>query len=126
MKLPAAEAAIMEVLWAQSPRTPEEIINTVGPAQGWAEGTVRTLITRLLRKKAMAAYREDGRYFYRPLIERSDYVLAESRGFLDRLFEGEVAPLVAQFAEHRALSQKDIQALRRLLADLEDEPGAKR
>ena len=34
---------------------------------------------------------------------------------LVRLFGGEVAPLVAHFAEHRALSPKDIQRLKALI-----------
>jgi len=47
----AAESQIMQALWRKSPLTPEEIIAAAGPPNGWADGTVRTLITRLLRKK---------------------------------------------------------------------------
>ena len=54
-------------------------------------------------------------------MTRSDYVQSESQGLVDRLFDGEVAPLVAHFAEHRALSAKDIQLIKQLIADLEDE-----
>ena len=38
-----------------------------------------------------------------------------------RLFGGEVAPLVANFAEHRALTPKDLELLKQLIAKLEDE-----
>ena len=66
-----AESQIMEALWSKAPLTPEQIIAAVGPAHGWAPGTVRTLITRLLRKKALAgAWGPDG-YLYRPLIARA-------------------------------------------------------
>src|ERR1700761_7756460 len=108
LRISAAESQVMEALWRKSPLTPEEIIADVGPANGWAAGTVRTLITRLLRKKALAGTRKDGAYFYRPLIARADYVQAESQGLLDRLFGGELAPLVAHFARHRALSAADM------------------
>jgi len=124
MHLAPAETAIMEVLWRESPRSPEELIAEVGPAQGWAEGTVRTLITRLLRKKAVAGYRQDGAYFYRPLISRSEYVRSASQGLLDRLFGGEVAPFVANLAEHRALSAKDVETLKQVIADIEDKGEA--
>jgi BlaI family penicillinase repressor len=124
MKISAAESRIMEALWQRAPRTPEEIINEVGPANGWAAGTVRTLITRLLRKKAIVGAREADGYYYRPLVERSDYVQSESQGLLDRLFHGEVAPLVAHFAQHRALTPRDIKQLKALIADLEDDEEA--
>lgn len=121
IKISAAESQIMELLWRSSPRTPEEIIGQVGAAHQWADGTVRTLITRLLKKGAISGAREEGRYHYRPLVKRADYVQAESQGLLDRLFHGEVAPLVAHFAEHRALTAKDLETLKRLIAEIEDD-----
>ncbi len=124
MKISAAESQIMEALWRKSPLTPEEIIAEVGPANGWAAGTVRTLITRLLRKKAINGAKEEAGYHYRPLIARSAYIQSESQGLLDRLFSGEVSPLVAHLAEHRALTPADIQKLKALIADLEDDDGA--
>lgn len=116
-----AESRIMEALWRKSPLTPEEIISTVGPENGWAPATVKTLITRLLKKKAIAGAREADGYFYRPLVARAAYVQAESQGLLDRLFKGEVAPLVAHFAENRRLSAKDVKQLKALIARIEED-----
>jgi len=48
-------------------------------------------------------------------------VQSESQSLVDRLFDGEVAPLVAHFAEHRALTPKDIKLLKELIAELGDE-----
>ena len=121
MKISGAESQIMEALWRCGPLTPDGIIAEVGEAQGWAPGTVKTLITRLLRKKAIEGRREPEGYFYRPLITRESYVQSESQSLVDRLFGGEVAPLVANFAEHRALTPKDLELLKQLIAKLEDE-----
>ena len=121
VRMSGAESQIMEALWRRGPLTPDGIVAEVGEAHGWAPGTVKTLITRLLKKQAIAGRREAEGYFYRPLLSRSDYVQSESQGLVDRLFDGEVAPLVAHFAEHRALSPKDIQLIKQLIADLEDE-----
>jgi BlaI family penicillinase repressor len=121
VKISGAESQIMEALWRKGPLTPDGIVEEVGEAHGWAPGTVKTLITRLLRKKAIEGRREAEGYFYRPLLSRTDYVQSESQSLVDRLFDGEVAPLVAHFAEHRALTPKDIQVLKKLISDLEDE-----
>ncbi|RAK51000.1 BlaI/MecI/CopY family transcriptional regulator [Phenylobacterium deserti] len=121
MKISAAESQIMDALWRAGPLTAEGVFAEVGQAQGWASGTVKTLITRLLKKKAIEGRREAGGYLYHPLISRSDYVLEESQGLVDRLFGGQVAPLVAHFAEQRALSPQDIAHLKKLIADLDDE-----
>ncbi|WP_363212591.1 BlaI/MecI/CopY family transcriptional regulator [Phenylobacterium sp.] len=119
IRISGAESQIMEALWRAGPLTPDGIVAEVGEANGWAPGTVKTLITRLLRKKAIEGRREDAGYVYRPLISRESYVQSESQGLVDRLFGGEVAPLVAHFAEHRALTPKDIELLKSLIAKLE-------
>jgi predicted transcriptional regulator len=121
MRISGAESQIMEALWRRGPLTADGIIAEVGEAHGWAPGTVKTLVTRLLRKKAIEGRREAAGYLYHPLVSRDAYVQSESRGLVDRLFGGEVAPLVAHFAEHRELTSKDIEVLKKLIADLEDE-----
>lgn len=121
MRISGAESQIMEALWRCGPLTPDGIVAEVGEAHGWAPGTVKTLITRLLRKKAIEGRREAAGYLYRPLVQRADYVQSESQNLVDRLFGGEVTPLVAHFAEHRALTPKDIRDLKRLIEALDDE-----
>lgn len=116
-----AESRIMEALWRKTPLSAEQIIATVGPENAWAPATVKTLITRLLKKKAISGGKEADGYVYRPLISRADWVQTESQGLLDRLFKGEVAPLVAHFAEHRQLSAKDVRQLKALIAKIDED-----
>ena len=118
-KISGAESHIMEAVWSQGPLTAEEIVQSVGPAQSWGEATVKTLINRLLKKQALASERAGGRALYRPLISRETYVTGESQGLLDRLFGGQIAPLVAHYAQHRALSPEEIARLKALIAELE-------
>ena len=121
MRISSAESQIMEALWRLGPLTPDGVVAEVGEAHDWAPGTVKTLITRLLRKGAIAGARETSGYLYRPLVSRDDYVQSESQNLVDRLFGGEVAPLVAHFAQHRALTAKDVQLLKDLIAEIEDD-----
>jgi predicted transcriptional regulator len=120
IQISAAESQVMEALWRRAPLTPEEIIAATAKANDWGPGTVRTLITRLLRKGALAGARQDGGYFYRPLISRADYVRSESQVLLDRLFGGQVAPLVAHFVSEQKLTAADVRKLRKLIEELEE------
>ncbi len=118
-KISGAESHIMEALWSQGPLTADEIVQSVGPARSWGEATVKTLINRLLKKQALASERAGGRALYRPLVSRETYITGESQGLLDRLFGGQIAPLVAHYAQHRALSPEEIARLKALIAELE-------
>ena len=121
MSISESESVVMQVLWASSPLSAEDIVAALGDTRQWQEATVKTLLNRLLNKGAIAAEKQGRRYLYRPLLARDDYVLGESRDLIDRLFGGRIAPLVAHFSAHRKLSKKDIAELKRLIADLPDE-----
>lgn len=119
MPISEAESTVMEVLWRRSPCTAEEIIDALAGVVDWQPATVKTLINRLLRKRAIDAEKDGRRYRYRPLLSRQDYLAEQSSGLVDRLFGGRIAPLVAHFSEHRRLSRRDISELKRLLEEIE-------
>ncbi len=120
MHITTAESQVMEALWRRGPLTTDEIVAEVGEAQNWGDATVKTLINRLLKKKALKSQREGGRHCYHAVVQRSDYVQAESQGLLDRLFEGQLAPLGAHFAQTRALKPDEISRLKKLISELDD------
>src|SRR6478752_3128485 len=121
MSISDAESIVMEVLWERHPLASEEVVAALADSTNWREPTVKTLLNRLLKKRAIAAERDGRRYLYRPLLKRADYVHAESKGLLDRLFDGRVAPLVAHFSEHRKLSKKDIAELKQLIQEIDND-----
>ena len=116
-----AESVIMEVLWRQSPLPTEGIVAELRGKEHWREGTIKALLNRLLRKSAIRAEKSGRRFLYSPLVDRDQWLLSESKGLLDRLFSGRVAPLAAHFSRHGKLSKRDVADLKRLLEDLADD-----
>ena len=119
MSISDAESQVMEVLWNEHPLSAEEVVAALTKSTDWQEPTIKTLLNRLLNKRAIAARRDGRRYLYRPLLDRDDYVHAQSKSLLDRLFGGRVAPLVAHFSGQRKLSKKDIAELKRLIEEID-------
>src|ERR1700760_3571072 len=105
----------MKLLWAKSPRPSEELIAELCPAEAWSETTVRTLLARLVKKGAVAADPEGRRFLSRPLISQADYRHAESKGLIERLFQGQVGPFITQFSAREKLTPDDIAHLKRLI-----------
>jgi len=120
MRISTAESEIMKALWATSPMTAEDIAVTLADDQNWAEGTIKALLNRLLKKNAIAAEKDGRRFLYRPLVAQGDYVHAESKGLLDRLFDGRLAPLVSHFSQRERLSDDDVAELRAILKAHDD------
>lgn len=116
-----AESVLMEILWRRSPLPTEAVVAALEGEQRWREGTVKALLNRLLNKGAIRADKEGRRFLYSPLVSRDDWLLAESKGLLDRLFAGRVAPLAAHFSRHGKLTKRDIADLKRLIAEIDDD-----
>ncbi|KPF64291.1 CopY family transcriptional repressor [alpha proteobacterium AAP81b] len=113
-----AEAAVMDVLWTDSPLTAQQVVKRVPSERGWSANTVKTLLARLVAKRAVAHEPDGGRYLYRPLMARGDYVAGESRRLVDRFFGGQVTLLVAHLAEREALGPAEIAEIEALLKNL--------
>ncbi|WP_211923121.1 BlaI/MecI/CopY family transcriptional regulator [Duganella radicis] len=116
-----AESLVMEVLWSDSPRTAEDVVEALRHRQNWQEATIKTLLNRLLKKGAIQAEKEGRRFLYSPLLTRDQWVVEESSSMLERLFGGRVAPLVAHFGQHGKLSASDLNALKALIKELSDD-----
>jgi predicted transcriptional regulator len=117
-RISEAEYAVMEALWQQSPLTATEVSDKVAEERGWSLPTVKTLLSRLVAKKAVATEPDGRRFLYSPTIERTDYVGSESRRLVDRLFGGRAAPLVAHLVEAEALTEDDIAEIEKLIREL--------
>lgn len=121
MQISEAESRVMAVLWERMEATAEDVVSALREQTDWQEATIKTLLNRLLKKGAIAAEVEGRRYRYRPLLKQSDWVQEESSSLLQRLFDGRVAPLVAHFSERGKLSKQDIDELRQLIGEIDDE-----
>lgn len=121
MQVTEAESVVMDVLWTRHPLGADEVVAALAGREDWQEPTIKTLLNRLLKKGAIRAEKDGRRYLYSPVLEREAWVLGESQGLLERLFDGRVAPLVAHFSAQRKLSRKDVAELRKLLEEMDDD-----
>lgn len=117
-RISEAEHAVMEALWERSPLTAAEVCEKVCEPRGWSLATVKTLLSRLVAKQAVATEPDGKRFLYTPRIARESYVGTESRRLVDRLFGGRAAPLFAHLAESDALTEDDIAEIEALLKEL--------
>ncbi len=104
----------MKVLWAKSPLGAYDIIETLAREQ-WHPNTVKTMLSRLAKKKALKITKYKNLHLYSPLITEEEGIYAESDDFLQRVFGGAVKPLLVHFAKKKKLTTADIEELKRIL-----------
>jgi BlaI family penicillinase repressor len=110
-----AEWAIMEILWESAPRTSGELCVDLKKTHRWKRGTVMTHLSRLIAKGIIVTDGDARPRNYAPTVPRESCVTQETRGFLNRLFDGALLPLVAHCLEHQKIPSQELSDLRTLL-----------
>jgi BlaI family penicillinase repressor len=123
-RISEAEWEVMKVLWGNSPATANHIVEVLSKRTSWQRETIRTLINRLVQKKALRFEKQGRQYQYSPLVSEAECVRAETRSFLDRFHGGSIEPMLAAFVEERRLSPDQVERLRRILAG--ENPGSEK
>ncbi|HDK7160378.1 TPA: BlaI/MecI/CopY family transcriptional regulator [Clostridium botulinum] len=116
-KISAAEWEVMKLLWKENPLTSEKIINSLTKKMGWSTQTVKTFITRLLKKEAIGFEKVGRAYNYYPLISEDECIKAENQSFLQKVYDGAVGILFTRFLEEETLSEEEIEELEQILKD---------
>ena len=122
-RLPDAELEIMNTLWdAPAPLTAAELEAAL-PGTPRARTTLLTLLARLEEKGCVAREKQGRGYRYLAVLAREEYLPAETKSLLGRLFGGSPRNFVAALAETDALTEQDIDELAAYLEELKKQRG---
>jgi BlaI family transcriptional regulator, penicillinase repressor len=110
-----AEWEVMEVIWSKSPLTANEIVEDLSKEKKWHAQTIRTMLNRLVKKKALNYEQQGKRYLYRPNVSQDKCVAKESRSFLERVFGGATPSMIAYFVKSTKLSSAEVEELKQIL-----------
>ncbi len=116
-----AEVEVLKELWGKSPLSAQELIDRLQRNSPIHEKTVRTLISRLLKKGALGFHEQQRTYYYYPTIEKGDFYQSKTESFLEKFYDGELSPLVSFFSSRKKLKGKEVAELKKLIADLQDD-----
>lgn len=119
-KISDTEWQVMKVIWAKWPITANEVIDGLAGKTDWKPKTVKTLLGRLVVKKAIGFEKDNRTYSYFPIVTEDECIKAESRSFLKRVYNGAFNAMLLNFIEDQELSGKDIEELKRILDQKKD------
>jgi BlaI family penicillinase repressor len=114
-KISDAEWEVMKVLWERSPLPSAEIVAALEKTHPWEPKTVKTLITRLVKKDAVGFNEDNRKYFYYPKVSKEECIKTEVNTFLGKFSSGMMKPLLTAFLDDENLSKKDLEELKRIL-----------
>lgn len=117
INISGSEWTVMEYLWETPMATITQIKKALG-ATGWSDSTIKTLVRRLVAKKAVAVDDEQANFRYYPLVTQQECRSKETMSFIDRVYRGSVSMLVTNLAAGSDLSEKETEELMRLIGKM--------
>jgi len=114
-RISEAEWEVMKALWNTSPMTANEIVEELTGKTRWKRETIRTLINRLVGKKALGFEKKGRQYHYFPRLTEAEGIKAEAESFVKRIGRGSIEPMLAAFVEEKQLSPEKIDRLKHIL-----------
>jgi len=114
-KISNAEWEVMKIIWTNSEITSTNIVMLLKDKEQWKPATVKSLINRLLNKKAIGFNKLCNEYLYFPLISETECIQLESQTFINKVFNGSIKSMLLNFAQAKDISEADINELKNIL-----------
>jgi BlaI family penicillinase repressor len=115
--LTAQQLEIMKIVWERGDATVRDVYEALRRQRAIAYTTVMTTM-KTMEARGHLKKRVNGRAFVYQAVEPQNNALRRIVGdFLDRVFNGSTAPLLAHLVEARRLSQHDLDRTARMIRE---------
>lgn len=115
-----SELEVMEVLWKKDePMSFGELLNYFNTytEKSWKKQTLNTFLFRMQQKNLVQIIAEGRHKQYIPAMTKEEYLLKESKAFLDKNYQGSIVKMVAAFNGGEELEKDEIARLKQLLEE---------
>lgn len=117
VKISDAEIEVMKIIWEKKEVTSMEIIKGLD-GHKWNDNTIRTLISRLIAKKAVGISKREGKtYTYVPLIKENEYKAKKMKSVIKQLHGGSMDEMLLNFVDSNEMSKNELKSLMKLIED---------
>ena len=115
------EWKLMKLLWEHQPMTRGDLVEALKEDTAWSKGTVFTMLRRM-SAKGIVRMDDSGKYQqYYPVLEKDDAVLAETKSFLERVYDGSIGMMISAMAHEKRLSKSEIDELYEIIREAREE-----
>lgn len=124
MKLSESEWLVMKAIWQCQPATAREVIAHLPADVDWAYTTVKTMLARLVIKKAVSEQKRGNLSLYEAIVTAKNARRNAFKSFLNQAFDGAVEPMLHFLVKEQNLTPAERRELAQLLS--EEEKGDRR
>lgn len=115
------ELAVLQVLWRRGPSTVREVHEELQSSVPVGYTTVLKIMQLMFEKGLVTRDESRHAHLYQAALERDQVQTEMTRDFLDRVFGGSAMGLVERALSVKGASEEEIERVRELLAEVNDD-----
>lgn len=116
-KLFDSELKVMNVLWKEGDTTAKYISDVLKEEVGWNMNTTYTIIKRCMKKGAIE--RREPNFMCHALVSKEEIQEQQTDELINKVFDGSTNQLFASLIGRKKFSTDQIEALKKIVGDLE-------
>lgn len=116
-RLTEAEENLADLIWSKEPIRSPDLVKLCEEEFDWKKSTTYTMLKRLEEKHIVKNHNS----LVESLIKREDYHSKQSEIFVKEKFGGSLPSFLAAFTRRKKLSNKEVQALQKLINEHREE-----
>lgn len=117
VELGEVQLQFAEIVWASAPVASGELVKICRKELDWKKPTTYTVLRKLCEKGIFV--NDSG--IVRTVIDRERFYSAKSGFFVEKEFGGSLPLFLTAFASHKALSQKEVDEIQKLIDEYRKE-----
>ncbi len=117
MQMGAIESRFADIIWDNEPIATGELAKRSEESLKWKKTTSYTVLKRLCDKGIF----QNNKGTVTSLISREEFYSVQSEKFVEDTFQGSLPAFLAAFTARKRLSDKEVDELRRMIAEYEEE-----
>jgi len=118
-----AELELMKIIWANGGTALYAQITDClkGTGHTWQKNTIITLLSRLVEKGLLKTSKIGRRNEYIAIVTEADYRAAQTKTFLEKLYDGNAKGLVSTLIQGEMLTPEDYEDLKKFWENIKGE-----
>lgn len=112
-----AEWEVMRVLWTLGPQKSQRVIDVLTNKMQWQPSTIKTLLSRLVKKGALATEKIKRSFVYSTTVDEQTMMNRASESLFDHMCAMKSGAALTETINRVELSQQDIKTLQAVLAN---------
>lgn len=119
LKISDSEWEVLRVVWTNPNCDAHLVSEVLGESKNWQKSTVKTLLSRLVKKDALQTTKVSNKFIYTPLVSEEEVIVSATETLFSHICAKKIGQTIAEMIISCELTAEDYQLIQDALAQKE-------